>query len=126
MQVIRDATWKYLLDDAVKMYRIKIPNDKCYRLADSTWKLKERQRLINIERERRKIVVLDKPPEVNTREKHIYQKLCKATTMSGKCCSFKAVCGDYCRKHNSKLSKSEIIPSIEDISKQLDEIKINM
>jgi len=30
------------------------------------------------------------------------KKTCCATTMSGKPCSFKAVCGDYCKKHSVK------------------------
>jgi hypothetical protein len=45
----------------------------------------------------RPIQVLQSPPEerVNTENK----KMCKAVTLSGKSCTFKAVCGNYCKKH---------------------------
>ena len=122
MQVVRDATWNLFLNDAVKMYRLKTPNEKCYKLADATWKCKKRYEEIKQKKEQSKIIVLEKPPEKNTREKQLYQKLCKATTMSGKTCSFKAVCGDYCRKH----SKSADVVDLNDITKQLEEIKINI
>lgn len=40
MEVIRDAMWSTCLANAVKMYRLREPNEKCYRLADATWKCK--------------------------------------------------------------------------------------
>jgi len=119
MQVVRDASWNLFLNDAVKMYRLKTPNEKCYKLADATWKCKKKYEEIKQQKDRSKIIVLDKPPEINTREKQLYHKLCKAKTMSGKSCSFKAVCGDYCRKHGKKVD-------LDDITKQLSEIKINI
>jgi sulfatase maturation enzyme AslB (radical SAM superfamily) len=49
-------------------------------------------------KESRQVVVIDKIPEkqVTQRSQH---KICQATTMSGKPCSFKAICGDFCKKH---------------------------
>jgi len=45
----------------------------------------------------RPIQVLQSPPEdrPNTESK----KTCKAFTLAGKNCTFKAVCGNYCKKH---------------------------
>jgi hypothetical protein len=42
------------------------------------------------------IQVLDSAPKQDTSE---IRNICKAFTLSGKKCTFKAVCGDYCKKH---------------------------
>ena len=42
------------------------------------------------------IQVLDSVPKQDTSE---IRNICKAFTLSGKKCTFKAVCGDYCKKH---------------------------
>ena len=44
----------------------------------------------------RSIQVLDSVPKQDTSES---RNICKAFTLSGKKCTFKAVCGDYCKKH---------------------------
>ena len=44
----------------------------------------------------RSIQVLDSVPKQDTSET---RNICKAFTLSGKKCTFKAVCGDYCKKH---------------------------
>jgi sulfatase maturation enzyme AslB (radical SAM superfamily) len=49
-------------------------------------------------KEERQVVVIDKPPEPTVTQRS-QNKICMATTMSGKQCSFKAVCGDFCKKH---------------------------
>jgi hypothetical protein len=35
-------------------------------------------------------------------EQRTSKKICCAVTMTGKPCSFKAVCGNYCKKHSVK------------------------
>lgn len=42
------------------------------------------------------IQVIDFVPKQEVSEK---RNICKAFTLSGKKCTFKAVCGDYCKKH---------------------------
>ena len=44
----------------------------------------------------RSIQVLDSVPKQDVSES---RNICKAFTLSGKKCTFKAVCGDYCKKH---------------------------
>lgn len=44
----------------------------------------------------RPIQVLDSVPKQDTSES---RNICKAFTLSGKKCTFKSVCGDYCKKH---------------------------
>lgn len=101
MEVIRDELWERCLADAVKMYRVHEPNDKCFHLADATWKCKMSYKKHADKKDDRKLIFLDRAPEVVT-ETRTTKKICSATTMSGKPCSFKAVCGDYCKKHSVK------------------------
>lgn len=122
MQVVRDASWNVLLNDAVKMYRLITPDEKCYKLADATWKCRKKYEELKQQKEGSKIVFLDKLPESNNREKQLYQSLCRAVTMAGKPCSFKTVCGDYCRKHYKAPNAIDMI----DVTKQLSKIKINI
>ena len=44
----------------------------------------------------RPIQVLDSVPKHDVSES---RNICKAFTLSGKKCTFKAICGDYCKKH---------------------------
>jgi hypothetical protein len=101
MEVVHDTLWENCLSNAVTMYRLSEPDDRCYHLADATWKMKMRYLKHQQKKDTQKIVVLDKPPEVVT-EQRTSKKICCAVTMSGKPCSFKAVCGDYCKKHSVK------------------------
>ena len=52
-------------------------------------------------------------------------KICCATTMSGKPCRFKAVCGDYCRKHRVSSTSIGNKVDVSDLLSKLDGIKIN-
>tara|TARA_B110000444_G_scaffold256437_1_gene292789 strand:+ start:848 stop:1204 length:357 start_codon:yes stop_codon:yes gene_type:complete len=105
MEVIRDEIWQKCLTDATKMYRLSEPNDACYNLADATWKCKMSYKLHEKKKNERQIIVLDKPPETINVQRNA-RKLCAATTMTGKPCSFKAVCGEFCKKH--RIDKNEI------------------
>ena len=72
MQVIRDETWQQCLASAVKMYRIIEPDDRCYHLADATWKCKMSYKRHEEKKESRQVVVIDKIPEkqVTQRSQH--------------------------------------------------------
>ena len=125
MQVIRDTMWNTYLSDAVKMYRLREPNDKCYRLADATWKMKMGYiKHANI-RKNSAIVFLDAPPKEPAIEQRTQHKICCAITMSGKPCKFKAVCGDYCRKHQISSTSLGSKTNIGDLLSKLDGIKIS-
>jgi len=123
MQVIRDTMWNTCLTNAVQMYRLREPNEKCYRLADATWKCKMAYIKHDNVKKRSAIVVLDKTPEV-VQEQRTHHKICCATTMSGKQCKFKAVCGDYCRKHKVSTVDMGSKTNISDLLSKLDGIKI--
>lgn len=101
MEIVRDSLWERCLADATKMYRISEPDEKCVKLANATWIMKKKYREHSEKKEDRQVVVLSKAPEV-VNEQRSTKKICCATTMSGKPCSFKAVCGDFCKKHSVK------------------------
>ena len=101
MEVIRDEMWERCLTDAVKMYRFSEPDEKCIQLANATWVMKKKYLEHEKKKDTRQIIVIDKPPEV-VNEQRKAKKICSAMTMTGKHCSFKAVCGDYSKKHSVK------------------------
>jgi len=103
MNVIQDALWQQCLADAVKLHRLNTPSDKCRKLADATWKMKMSYRAAEARKNERTIVVLSQPPD-EVRIENNKTNQCMAQTMSGKRCSFRAVCGCYCKKHNVKVS----------------------
>ena len=105
MEIKRDELWNQCLKDAMKMYRIVEANDKCISLADATWKMKMSYKKHEAKKDSRQIVVLEKAPMVVTEHRN-QVKLCQATTMAGKPCSFKAVCGCFCKKH--RIDKGSI------------------
>ena len=98
MEIIRDELWNTCLADAMKMHRVREPDDKCRNLADATWKMKMMYKKFDEKKQSRKIVFLEKTP-VAAKESRVSSNICQATTMAGKQCSFKAVCGDFCKKH---------------------------
>ena len=101
MQVVHDLMWERCLEDAVKMYRFSEPDEKCIQLANATWIMKKKYQEHEKKKDSRKMIVIDKPPDV-VNEQRNSKKTCCATTMSGKPCSFKSVCGDFCKKHSVK------------------------
>ena len=124
MEVVRDAMWSTCLANAVKMYRLREPNEKCYRLADATWKCKMAYIKHSNTKKNSSIVVLDGPPKEPAIEQRTSHKICCATTMSGKPCNFKAVCGNYCRKHKVASTSIGNKVDVSDLLSKLDGIKI--
>jgi hypothetical protein len=108
MQIVRDAVWTTCLNDAVKMYRLSEPNEKCYRLADATWRLKNGYKREKEKRMQRVSQLIDKVPDQPRIA--VTAKTCSAITMTGKPCHFRAVCGNFCRKHRvSDELKSQLV-----------------
>ena len=111
MKVIHDGMWQRCLADATKMYRISEPDEKCIHLANATWVLKKKYQEAAQKKEDRQIVFIDKlestqlVSDIKNVSRSKTTHICQAITMSGKRCSFKAVCGDYCKKHNVKSAQ---------------------
>ena len=67
MEVIHDTLWEECLTNAVTMYRLSEPDDRCFHLADATWKMKMRYLEHQQKKDIQKIVVLEKTPIDMTR-----------------------------------------------------------
>lgn len=75
--------------------------------ANAVWKMKQEYHRIDQQRAERGVKVIDyiQPNQAvdsskrPTRSKSIHVCRCKATTMSGRQCPFKASHGDFCKKH---------------------------
>jgi hypothetical protein len=83
MQVIRDAVWNVCLSDATKMFRLREANDKCYHLADATWKMKMRYKKIEERKRENSLILLDGPPKEVTPDQRTKHKICSAVTIQG-------------------------------------------
>lgn len=99
MEVIHDSLWHTCLTDAIKMYQVSEANDKCVQLANATWVMKNKYKQVQNKKDNRKTIMIEKTPEV-VNEQRTSKKICQAITMSSKPCSFRAICGDFCKKHN--------------------------
>lgn len=106
MEIVRNDLWNQCLKDAMKMYRIDEANEKCESLADATWKMKMSYKNHEKKKDNRQIIILDKAPTV-VNEQRNQIKLCQATTMAGKPCSFKAVCGGSVK--NTELTRVVVL-----------------
>ena len=79
----------------------KTQEEKCERFARSIHKLRQSRKEYDDRRENRKIKIIENVPEKN-HEKRYVTNMCQAITTSGKRCTFKASCGNFCRKHAMK------------------------
>lgn len=70
------------------------------KLADSV--LRSKERTLEIAAKRHKLIKVDKKPPRDNELPSAIKAICKAMTMSGSKCAFKAVCGDFCKKHAAK------------------------
>jgi hypothetical protein len=97
--------WQHFYNDAVARGH-PLPE----KLADTL--LRSRERALEIEAKKHKLQVTDhvpKPQETAAVEKQATKKgravvhdafRCKALTLEGRRCGFKATCGDFCKKHS--------------------------
>jgi hypothetical protein len=70
------------------------------KLADSA--LRSKERALEIDEKRHKLIKVDKKPPRDNEISSAIKSICKAMTMSGSKCTFKAVCGEFCKKHSAK------------------------
>lgn len=82
----------------------KTPDDRCMRLAISLQKMKNAYKRHEDHKNSRTIVVLEEAPKKIQQTRHVVN-ICEAVTMKGTRCTFKAVNGCYCKKHNLSTKK---------------------
>jgi len=97
-EVVHDKIWDKCLVNALEFYRLKEPNERCHKLADATWITKMSYKRFQLKKDSRRSILIDQTPDPVV-QKRTSAVLCGATTVSGKPCSFRAVCGQFCRKH---------------------------
>jgi len=95
-------SYEQCLIDAMRMYRVDTPTDKCKKLANATWKMKQKYSQLKKEKTSRVIQVIDKVPDKIIEKRHTVHT-CQAVTLTGKPCGFKAVCDGFCKKHCPKI-----------------------
>tara|TARA_B100000401_G_scaffold120642_1_gene78851 strand:+ start:6514 stop:6801 length:288 start_codon:yes stop_codon:yes gene_type:complete len=76
-------------------------DEKCERFARSIHKLRESRKQYDDKREKSKIIFLENAPEKSLNTKN-FSNICQAVTLKGKKCTFKASCGNFCKKHAPK------------------------
>jgi hypothetical protein len=96
MEVIRDSEWNSIFS---------IKHDE--KITNAIWKLRKNYKAINDARSKKAIKIIHHSEgnvcrgAATLKTKNIVK--CKATTMSGKQCPFRATCGEFCKKHNPKI-----------------------
>lgn len=95
-------SYEQCLSDAMRMYRVENPTDRCKQLAQATFKMKMKYAELRKEKENRTIQMIERVPEKVAEKRHVVHT-CQAVTLTGKPCGFKAVCGNFCKKHQPKI-----------------------
>jgi hypothetical protein len=91
-EIIQDAFWQSLLRDAMKEHR---EEEIAVRVANSIWRA--RAQYTSEKAKKQTIMFLEKAP-VAVRQSRTVTR-CRATNLNNTPCQFKAVCGNYCKKH---------------------------
>ncbi len=93
MEFIRDAHWYSSYSQALR--DLKMDDDQATRYANAAWRLNANYRKHDtLKKENSTKVIYKAEPTTGASA-----KTCKATLMSGKTCSYKACCGEYCKRH---------------------------
>ena len=94
------------LRDAMRLHRVSTPDERCAHLARSVYKLKNRYREHEAHKKARSTMIITEAPKRQVEQKHT-QNICQSTTLKGKRCTFKATCGNFCKKHS--VSSKELV-----------------
>lgn len=87
------------LRDAMRIYRVSTPDERCEHLARSVLRMKNKYKQHELLKKERSITVITDAP-IKTIEHKYAGSICQSTTLKGKRCTFKAICGKFCKKHN--------------------------
>lgn len=105
IEVVRDAQWISILKDSVEKDKVKEIKklDYYFKLTDTIWRAKKRYEQIKQDKIEKSVKVIK---EVDKKKKDPEEKksveICKAKFLNGKPCRFKAVNGEFCKKHSKK------------------------
>lgn len=98
-------SYEECLRDAMRLHRVSTPDERCAHLARSVFKMKNRYKQHEAHKKERSMVVITEAPKRIVEQKYM-GNICQSTTLKGKKCTFKATCGNFCKKHS--VSNKEI------------------
>lgn len=83
----------------MRLHKISTPDERCAHLARSVFKMKNRYRVHEAHKKERSTMIISEAPKRQVEQKHA-PNICQSTTLKGKRCTFKANCGNFCKKHS--------------------------
>jgi hypothetical protein len=96
-----NMSYEDCLRDAMRLHGVSSPDERCAHLARSVFKMKNRYRKHEeYKKSRSSVLITDAPKQVV--EQKYTTNICQSTTLKGKRCTFKATCGNFCKKHSTK------------------------
>lgn len=98
MQTVRKRKKMEHLWNKLYIEASRTPKIDASKFADSA--IRMRQRSLELDAKRPKIILINHEPETQVQETTAVLK-CKARTLVGKQCGFKATCGGFCKKHKA-------------------------
>ncbi len=95
-------SYQECLENAMRIRKVSSPDDECIHLAKGLMKLKRGYDAhAQKKRDRSAILIMDTKPIIEFKLVKS-TNICQSLTLKGKRCTFKAVCGNYCKKHSLK------------------------
>lgn len=92
------------LRDAMCLYGVSTPDERCEHLARSVLKMKNGYRRHEEKKKARSVAVITEAPKRIVEQKYV-SNICQSTTLKGKKCTFRATCGNFCKKHSVSLKE---------------------
>ena len=96
------------LRDAMRLHRLSTPDERCEHLARSVFKMKNRYKKHEAHKKERSMVVITEAPKRVVEQKYT-SNICQSTTLKGKKCTFKASCGNFCKKHSVSNREMSVV-----------------
>ena len=93
----RDARWYANYNQGLTS--LNMSEEVAVKWADASWRVNANYKRYELQKEARSIKVIPNKAEPRAGGGAAMMKMCKATLMSGKGCSYKAACGDFCKRH---------------------------
>jgi len=92
-------SYEECLRDAMRLHKVSSPDERCEHLARSVFKMKNKYKEHENKKRERALVVIKEAPKKVVEQKYA-PSLCQSTTLKGKKCTFRATCGNFCKKHS--------------------------
>lgn len=95
------SSYEECLRDAMRLCRVSKPDERTEHLARSVFRMKNKYKEYENQKNERALVVLrEAPKKVIEQKYYTTNNICQSTTLKGKKCTFRATCGNFCKKHS--------------------------